>query len=187
MNKSKLVFLLTLTVIPILGLGQEQMTAARFREIVSAPGDSIPLIAKLSETGPLWTNAAVSITLKFESGKTFEEKAVETVRTVKGKYIVTTVDSKFYNQPMQSIMTYDEQASAYKVWGLFGETVTEGRVVYDLSKKLTAMTCAYGDGFTELGVGSYSSTQSSSRTSIFKNGVLFCTREASTTPVTKSK
>jgi hypothetical protein len=73
------------------------------------------------------------------------------------------------------------------VWALFGDTIIEGRIVYDLHKKIFAMNSAYGDGFTELGVGFYSDPESSSRTLVFKNGALFCTRESTTTPGTKSK
>jgi hypothetical protein len=47
---------------------------------------------------------------------------------------------------MDSIMTYDEKASAYKVWSIFGETTTEGQILYYLKRKLCAITSAYGDG-----------------------------------------
>ena len=163
------------------------MTPSRFREIVSAPGDTIPVNSKLSATGPLWTNATVHIVLKYETGKTFQETVTQTSKTIRGQYIVTTVQSQFYKQPMDAIMTYDEIASAYKVWALYGDTITEGHIVYDFDKKISAMNSAYGDGFTELGVGSYDDTQGSNRTLIFKNGILFCTRESKTTPVIKEK
>jgi hypothetical protein len=166
---------------------QERITAARFREIVSTPGDTMPLNAKLAAAGPLWTNATVRISLAFADGRTFREEVAETTKTIAGKYVVTRVASKFYKQPMDSIMAYDDQASDYKVWALFGEAVTEGRIVYDPKKRIFAMDSAYGDGFTELGVGSYSDTESSSRTSVFKNGLLFCTRDATTTPSNKAK
>ncbi|MDR3458353.1 MAG: hypothetical protein P4N60_12960 [Verrucomicrobiae bacterium] len=167
--------------------GQEQMTIARFREIASSPGDTVPLNPKLSVAGPLWTNATIAISLKYENGKNFKEVVAETAKTVGGKYVVTTVQSQFYKQPMDSIMTYDEKASAYKVWAIFGETITEGHIVYDFQKKIYAMNSAYGDGFTELGVGSYTSTESSDQTLIFKNGVLFSTRESKCMPVDPSK
>jgi hypothetical protein len=180
-------FLCFIVLLPIGSPAQEPVTAGRFREIVSAPGDTVPLSTKLAAAGPLWTNATIRITLAFADGRTFKEEIAATSKTVAGKYVVTRVASKFYKQPMDSVMTYDERASAYKVWALFGDTVTEGRMVYDLQKKIFAMNSAYGDGFTELGIGSYSDTESSSRTSVFKDGVLFCTREAITTPGTKSK
>jgi len=154
---------------------------------VSTPGDSTPLIPELSAAGPLWTNATVSISLKYESGKTFKEEVAATAKTVEGKYVVTTVRSQFYKQPMDSITTYDEEASAYKVWAIYGETLTEGHIVYDLQKKVFAVNSTYGDGFTELGVGSYFATESSDRTFIFKSGALFCTRESKTRPASNSK
>lgn len=187
LNKSLLAPLAILAFLPILSLGQEQMTPARFREIVETTGDSTPLIPQLAAAGPVWTNATVSITLKYEDGKSFEEEVEATAKTIKGKYIVTTVHSKFYKRPMNSIVAYDEKASDYKVWAIFGETVTEGHTVYDFRKKVFAWSSAYGDGFTELGVGSFSDSESSDRTFIFKNGVLFCTRESKTRPTAKAK
>jgi hypothetical protein len=93
MNKPLVLFLTTLVLLPFQVLGQEQMTPARFRKIVSTPGDSTPLIPELSAAGPLWTNATVSISLKYESGKTFKEEVAATAKTVEGKYVVTTVRS----------------------------------------------------------------------------------------------
>jgi hypothetical protein len=168
-------------------LGQDQMTPARFREIASTPGDNLPLNPKLSAAGPLWTNVSITIALKYENGKTFNEEVAETAKTVGGNYIVTTISSRFYKQPMESIMTYDEKASSYKVWAVFGETITEGHIVYDLQKKIYAMNSAYGDGFTELDVGSYNDKESYDKTLIFKQGVLFCTRESKSAPVIKPK
>lgn len=183
MNFSLLLALLVLP--PCLVVGQERMTPGRFRQIAATSGDSTPLMSKLAAAGPLWTNAVVSVNLKYESGKTFKEEVSGSARTIGGNYIVATVQSKFYEQPIETITTYDEQASAYKFWALFGETVTEGQIVFDLQKKVFAINSAYGDGFTELGVGSYSDTERSERTCIFKNGVLFATRESRSRPATK--
>ena len=51
------------------------------------------------------------------------------------KTIVFTAQSEFYHLPVTSISTFDDQASALKVYGLFGETVTEGVLVYDSEKE----------------------------------------------------
>lgn len=187
MNRTLVSTVVSLAIFGSDAFAQEQMTPVRFREVVSAPGDQIPLNAKLSATGPLWTNVTSNVSFNYKDGKAFQEKMSETSKTVSGKYVVTTVQSQSNKQPMHSIMTYDENARCYKVWSLFGETITEGRIVYDLDKKIYAMDSAYGDGFTELGVGSFSNTEMSSRTFIFKKGVLFCTREVKTTPVAGDK
>jgi hypothetical protein len=187
MNKSLAVFFAVIVASSFVGHGQEKMTLARFREIVSSPGDSEPLNPKLAAAGPLWRNATVSFSLRFEGGKTFQATADATSKTVRGKYVVTTVNAPSFKQPADTIMTYDEAVSAHRVWAVQGETIIEGRIVYDVEKKLYAMSSAYGAGLTELGVGSFSTTESTSRTWMFTNGVLFCTRESKTTPVTKSK
>jgi len=167
--------------------GQEQMTVARFREIASTSGDSVPLNPRLTAGGPLWTNATIAISLKYANGTNFNEVVSETAKTIGGRYVVTTIQSQFYKQPTDSILTFDEKASAYKVWAIFGETVNEGHIVYDFQKKIYAMNSAYGNGFTELDVGSYTATESSDQTQIFKNGILFCTRASKCTPVDPSK
>lgn len=187
MNRSITVLLAAFVLSPFVGHGQEKMTPARFREIVSSPGDSLPLDPKLAAAGPLWTNATVSFSLNYESGKTFQAIASASSKTLGGKYVVTTVYAPSFKQPVDTIMTYDKAVSAYRVWAVQGEAVLEGRIVYDIEKKLYAMNSAYGDGITELGVGSYTATESTSRTWMFTNGVLFCTRESKTTPVIKSK
>lgn len=187
MNNSLAVIFAVIVASPFIGHGQEEMTLTRFREIVSSPGDNAPLSPKMAAAGPLWTNATVSFSLKFEGGKTFQATAAETSKTVRGKYVVTTVNAPSFKQPAETITTYDEAVSVHKVWAVQGETIIEGRIVYDVDKKLYAVSSAYGAGVTELGVGSFSTTESTSRTWMFTNGVLFCTRESRTTPVIKSK
>src|SRR5450756_3247952 len=58
--------------------GQEQMTVARFREIASTSGDSVPLNPRLTAGGPLWTNATIAISLKYANGTNFNEVVSET-------------------------------------------------------------------------------------------------------------
>ena len=165
-------------------LSQETMTPVRFREIVGAAGDAVPLAPQLAAV-PFWTNATISNVMTYASGKVFREELTQTVRTVGGKYVVFTVQSKFYNQPMNSILAYDQKASALKVYGLYGDSnagdiVTEGTAVYDFAKKTYTITSSYGDSFTETTTGSYTDTKDSAKTVVYKGGVLFMTREVKT-------
>jgi hypothetical protein len=169
-------------------LDEETMTPARFREIVGQPGDAVPLVPKLAAV-PFWTNATISNVMTYASGKVLQEKLTQTARTVDGKYEVFTVQSKFYNHPMNAILTYDEKASALKVFGLFGDgyggdVVTCGTAVYDYAKKTYTITSSYGDGFKETTTGSYTDKEDFAKTVVNKNGFLFMTREARTIPVT---
>jgi hypothetical protein len=161
---------------------QEKMTITRFREIVASHGDSTPLNAKLAAAEPFWKNSTSTLDLKYADGKTFKETIPGTHKTVKGNYIVSTIQSELYKQPIDSIVAYDETAGCYKVWGLYGEAVAEGLIVYDFDKKTFSSHSTYGDGFLELGISSYSATNISGHTLILKNGVLFCTRDVNTVP-----
>jgi hypothetical protein len=173
-----------LVIMPVAVFGQEQMTSARFHEIVSTPGDSTPLNPKLAAAiGVLFTNATVKITVKYPDGKAVKFDVAETAKTVAGKYIVTTVRSQSNNeQTIDSIMTFDDKASVYKGWATYGDKIIGGVSVYDFDKKIVSTFVDYGDGSSELTVGSYTGSESSDRTVILKNGVLFCTRESKTTP-----
>jgi len=172
-------------------LSQEPMTPARFREIVSTPGDAVPLAPQLAAV-PFWTDAVVSNVMTYASGKVFREAMTQTARTVGGKYVVFTVQSKFYNQPMNSILAYDAKASALKVYGLYGDNhagdiMTEGTAVYEFAKKTYTITSSYGDGFKEATTGSYTDTEDSAKTVVYKDGVLFMTREVKTRPIVAGK
>ena len=167
------------------------MTPARFREIVGTPGDAVPLAPQLAAV-PFWTNATVSNVMTYASGKVFQEEMAQTARTVGGKYVVFTVQSKFYNQQMNSVLAYDEKASVLKVYGLYGDghggdIVTEGTAVYNYAKKTYTITSSYGDGFKETTTGSYTDTEDSAKTMVFKDGVLFMTREVKTHPFVSEK
>lgn len=164
--------------------GQEIMTPARFREIVAMPGDSVPLGPKLAAI-PLWTNAEATVVMKYANGKVVREEMAPTAKMAGGKYVVFSVESPSYHQTMNSILTYDEKASALKIYGLFGDghgggIVTEGTIVYDYDRKIYAVSSEYGDGFKEITIGSYSDRESADKTEIFKNGVLVMTREVKT-------
>jgi len=172
-------------------LSQETMTPARFREIVGTPGDAVPLMPQLAAV-PFWTNAVASNVMTYASGKVFPEELTQTARTVRGEYVVFTVQSKFYNQPMNSILAYDKKASALKVYGLYGDghaddIVTEGTAVYEFARKTYTITSSYGDGFKETTTGSYTDREDSAKTVVYKDGVLFMTRKVKTHPIVAEK
>lgn len=168
-------------------LSQEAMTPARFREIASAPGDAVPLIAPLAAI-PFWTNAVATNVMTYASGKVFTEVATATAHTVRGRYVVFKFYSHYYQRTMNAILGYDVKASAPKTYGLYGDgqggdVVTEGLVTYDLKHKTYTITSAYGD-FKETTTGSYTDTEDVARTVVNKNGALFMTRTVVTRPVT---
>lgn len=171
--------------------GQEVMTAARFREIAATPGDKVPLLPKLAAI-PLWTNAEATVVMNYATGKVVQEELSPQARTVGGKYVVYSFESKFYHKPVNCILTYDETASALKNFGLYADgqaddVVVEGTWVYDYDRKVYAGTSTYGNGFQEITVGSYSATESSDKVMVYRNGVLFMTRYVKTHPVLPAK
>jgi hypothetical protein len=80
---------------------------------------------------------------------------------------------------------YVEKVSAFKNLAVYGNTIVGGTVVLDSEKKTYKTSSAYGDGFTEVGNGSYSDKESSERTLVYKNGALFMTREVKSKPLIK--
>jgi hypothetical protein len=170
---------------------QEPMTPARFQEIVSAPGDVVPLIAPLA-AAPFWTNAVATNVMTYASGKIFKEVMTVTAHTVGGQYVVFTAYSSFYQQPMQTIFGYDAKALVLTTYGLYGDghggnIVTEATVVYDFDKQTYTMNSSYGDGFKKTTTGSYTDTEDVTKTVVYKNGALFVTHEIVTRPVLPTK
>lgn len=157
------------------------MTAALFNKIVEAPPDSTPLIQKLIPV-PFWTKAVCSNYMKYQDGRVFTEECSVTGKTVQGRYIVFTMDSQYYKQPLHGILTYDPNAQAYKQWALFGTNLTEATIVLDFEKKVSAWTGTYGSGFMDLSVGTFSPQESTEHSLSFKDGVLFLTRDSKTRP-----
>lgn len=130
--------------------------------------------------------------MTYASGKVFTETMSQRTRTIEGKYVVCTVHSKFYNQPMNSILTYDAKASALKIYSLFGDghggnMLTEAVATFDFSKRTYTCTSAYGDGFKETTTGFYTDTEDTAKSVVRKNGALFMTRQVVTRPVTTLK
>jgi hypothetical protein len=160
---------------------QEPMTPERFKEIVAAPGDSKALRPELAAI-PLWRNAKCSIVLKYQDGRTFKEECDSKAKTVEGKFIVYSLDSQYYKQTMYAITGFDGKGATIRDWGLFGDTLTEATTVFDPARKVSASTSNYGDGFMEISVMSYSDREMTSRTLVFKNGVLFMTRDVKAWP-----
>jgi hypothetical protein len=177
-------FLPILFLSSIVTFGQQQMSAEKFNQIASASGDNTTLSDKLAAF-PFWTNSEANVFLKYEDGRTFKEDDVQTAKTINGKYIVFTTQSQFYKKPMNSIVMYDEKASAFKILAVYGDTVVAGTIVLDSEKKTYKTSSAYEDGFTEVGSGSYSDKESSERTLVYKNGILFMTREVKSKPLVK--
>jgi len=160
----------------------EEMTPKRFKELVAIAGDTNALRPELAAL-PFWREAKCSITMRYQDGKVFQEECIQTAKTIAGKYIVFSVDSRFYKQTMHAIAGYDEKASAIRQWGLLGNTLTEATVIFDLEKKLSASTSRYGDGFEEISVGNSSDVEMSDHTLVYKDGILFMTRDARTRPI----
>jgi len=164
---------------------EEEMTSNKFRELVAMVGDTNALRPELAAL-PFWRNARCSITMKYQDGKVFKEDGIQTAKTIGGKYIVFGMESQYYKQTMHAIAGYDEKALAIRQWALFGDTLTESTMIFDPEKKLSASTSRYGDGFMEISVGSCSDTEMSDHTLVYKDGILFMTRDAKTRPIHKA-
>jgi hypothetical protein len=92
------------------------------------------------------------------------------------------MDSQFLKEPQCAVIAYDERASAIKSWGITGGSLAVSTVVLYPEKRLTASSGAHGE-FMEISVGTYSQTESFSRVSVYKNGVLSLTRDARYWPI----
>jgi hypothetical protein len=157
------------------------MTATRFRELVTGAGDTVPLSAPLAAV-PFWRKAMVKNDLRFQDGRTFQETCPLSAKTVAGTYIVFTIQSEFYHQPVYSVMAYDTASRAYKTWGLYGDVLTEATMTIDPLLKTTHSESTYGDGFREVSNGTFSDTEIVDRTVVYKAGAVFLKRESRTTP-----
>ena len=191
MNIFKYVIGLLMFLVAGAGFGQEPMTPGRFRDIVNSPADAVPLVPQLAAV-PFWTNAIVSNVMTYASGKVYREETPLTAHTVGGKYIVFTVQSKFYHQPMTSLLAFDEKASMLKSYGLYGDShdaniVTEGTVVYNYAKQTYTISSSYGDGFKETTVGSYTDAEDTARTEVYRNGLFFMSHDVVTRPAISRK
>jgi len=158
------------------------MTPEHFKRLVAAPGDTNALRPELASL-PFWRESRCSVTMRYQDGKVFREECVQTAKTVAGRYIVFSMESQYYKQTMNAIAGYDDKALAVRLWGLYGDTMTEATMVFDQEKKTSASTSSYVGGFMEISVGSYSDTEMSEHTLVYKDGVLFMTRDVKTRPV----
>ncbi len=158
------------------------MTLERFKKIVAAPGDTNALRPELASL-PFWRNAKCSFAVKYQDGRTFKEECDSRAKTVEGRYIVYSLDSQHYKQTMYAITGYDEKASTIRDWGLFGDTVTEATTVFDPARKVSAWTSNYGDGFMEISVKSYSNEGMTAHDLVYKDGILFMTRDVKLWPI----
>ena len=158
------------------------MTVERFKTLVAAPGDKQPLIRELSVM-PVWRAFKASISLRFEDGRSFDEECLATSKTVEGRYIVVSLESKLYKQTVNAITGYDAKAKAIRNWGLFGEKLAEATVVIDPEHKTSASSASLGDGLTEIAVSSFNEDEVTTRASVFKDGALFMTRIGKAHPI----
>ena len=158
------------------------MTPKRFKELVATAGDTDALRPELA-TLPFWRSAKCSITMRYQDGKVSKEDCTQTAKTIAGKYIVFSMDSQYYKQTMHAIAGFDEKASAVRQWGLFGDTLTEATMIFDPETKVSASTSRYGDGFMEISAGSCSDREMTDHSVVYKDGVLFMTRDAKTRPI----
>jgi hypothetical protein len=164
----------------------QEMTPKRLRELVATAGDTNALRPELAAL-PFWRDAKCSITMRYQDGKVFKEDCAQTAKTIAGKYIVFSVDSQYYKQTMHAIAGFDDKASAVRQWGLFGDTLTEATMIFDPETKVSASTSRYGDGFMEISAGSCSATEMTDHTVVYKDGVLFMTRDAKTRPIVTAR
>ena len=164
----------------------QEMTPERFRELVATAADTNALRPELAAL-PFWRSAKCSITMRYEDGKVFKEDCTQTAKTIAGKYIVFSMDSQYYKRTMHAIAGFDEKASAVRQWGLFGDTLTEATLIFDPETKVSASTSRYGDGFMEISAGSCSDTEMTDHTVVYKDGVLFMTRDAKTRPIVTAR
>ncbi len=183
-NMKTISCILFVSFIARVALCQEPMTPELFRKLVSTPGDTNALRSELASL-PFWREAKCSNIMKYQDGTVFKEEGVQTAKTIDGTYIVFSFDSKYYKQTIYGVAGYDEKASAIKEWGLFGDTLTEETMNFDLRRKISSATSTYGDGFLEISVGSSSDKEMTDRALVFKKGVLFMTRETTTWPIAK--
>jgi hypothetical protein len=169
-------------VVTVFARANDTMTPERFRQLATMPGDTNALRPELASL-PFWKYGKCSVAMNYQNGKVFKEDCIQTIKTVEGKYIVSSLDSKFYKQTMYSVTEYDEKASAIRLWGLFGNTLTQATMVFDLKKKISASTSTYAD-CVEISVGSSSTNEMSEHTLVYKSGTLFMTRDVKTIPLT---
>ena len=161
--------------------GQDSMTLEQFNTLVATPGDTNALRAELAPL-PVWKVAKSSSVFKLPDGRVFKEESVATTKSIGGKYVVCSMDSQYIKEPMRAVIVYDEKASAIKSWGIAGGSLVVSTVVLDAEKRITASSGTHGE-FMEISVGTYSQTESFSRLSVYKNGVLSLTRDARYWPI----
>jgi hypothetical protein len=164
-----------------LAWGQQSMTLGQFNKLVATPGDTNGLRPELAAF-PFWKTARCTNFYRFQDGRELREECGATTKTIGGKYVVYSMDSQYYKEPIRAIIEYDDSASAIKSWGIITNSVAVTTVVCDPQKKITASTGTHGE-FTEISVGTYSETEASDRVWVYKGGVLFVTRETKSWPV----
>jgi hypothetical protein len=95
--------------------------------------------------------------------------------------------SKFYNQEMHSILSYDGKSGTLKAYMHYGDDLLESHFVYDAKTRTSTEKYSYGDGFTVTTTGFCSDTGDSTHSVIYQHGALFMTRDATNHPVSIPK
>lgn len=160
-----------------------EMTLAKFRKIASSDGDAKAMRPELSKI-PIWKESDAELKLNYADGRTILEKTRVTTKTVEGNYIVYSGYSTLYKTSMSSIIGYDEDASSITQWGVFGDVLVKAIIVRDDKNKTSASFSQYGDGYEEIATEHFSEAEITGHAKVFKDGVLFMTREIIARPVT---
>jgi hypothetical protein len=179
-------FLLLLLSLAMAGCSQK-MSQKQFDDLFATPGDNVPLSPVLANGFPHWSSSVSSTVLKYASGQVVTDDLQVTSKTIRGKYIVYSMWSKFYNQEMHSILAYDEKSGGVKAYVPYGDGLVETHFVYDAKTRTNTEKYSYGDGFTVTTTGFCSDTGDSSHSLIYQHGALFVTRDATNRPVSISK
>ena len=161
--------------------GQDSMTLEKFNTLVATPGDTNALRPELASF-PLWKATRCRTVVRLADGQVSTEEAVGTTKTIDGKYVVYSTDSKFSKEPLRAVIGYDDKASAIKSWGIAGGSLAEGTIVFDPERRVSAFTGTHGE-FMQISVGTYSDTEAFTRMLVYKNGVLAVTREVKLWPI----
>jgi hypothetical protein len=182
MNRFSTVLLAILFPLLAASCARSNMSPEKFDKLVSTPGDSIPLSGQITNF-PFWPKAETSIVLKYEDGRIVKDHVVSVAKTINGKYIVFTMQSQLYQQPLNSIVSYNAESSTFEIWGNDGDSILKSTVVLNEQNRTYKSSASYGDGYTESGIGSWSDNEQSTRVSFYKNGTLIMTRDGKTAPI----
>jgi len=169
---------------------QEKMTPDRFREIAAMPGDDVPLDSQFAMNRPYWPKTKWSVSLTDWSytgtnveGKTVRDEGTTVARTVRGKYIVSTVQSRLRGVET-FITTNDAKPGTFHVYRFIepAGVLTVATYVNDPQKKTFSGVEERGNGVKALNNGSYTDKVCKQKVMIYQDDVLIMTQEFTLTP-----